>query len=92
MCEAGDVPVGRPHATVAGEGADAVGVVGAVDADSGLAEADPCDSDGIVRTAGEHEKLIGTDASVEHSLVPAKVGHRGNAEDAPFPRRSGMGA
>lgn len=92
MGEAGDVPICSPHAAVTGEGADAVGIVGAVDADSGLAEADPADSDGIVGTAREHVKLASADAAIQHAFVPAKCGHGRYSEDAPLAWRSRMGA
>ena len=90
--EAGDVPVGGPHASVAGEGADAVGIIGAVDADAGLAEADPAYSDGVIGAAWEHVKLVGADAAIEHAFVPAECGHGCDADDFPFSGWSGMGA
>ena len=92
MGKAGNVPICSPHAAVAGEGANAVGIIRAVDADAGLAEADPTDADGVIRAAWEHVKLAGSDATVEHAFVPAECGHGSNAEDAPFPPGRRMGA
>lgn len=59
-----------------------------MDADAGLAEADPAYSDGAVRAAGEHVKLVGADAAIDYAFVPAECGHRCDADDFPISFRS----
>ena len=92
VSEAGDVPIGSPHAAMAGEGADAVWIIGAVNADAWLAEADPADSDWVIGAARKHVEFAGTDAAIKHSFVPPECGHGRDAENPPFSRWSRMGA
>src|SRR5688572_12713829 len=90
LANADDVPIRRPHTAVAGPGADAVRVIGAVNADAGFVKADPTDSDGVIRAGREHVEIAGAFACFEDAFIPAERRHGCDAKDLPISWRSGM--